>query len=97
MVTNMLKMTRDDQMIDKYEKPILAFVDACGRLLFNFFWHGEEFAERYGDAKMPDLEDALRNNFENAGDLALQLQTRGVDSNPEESAQSIDLGDTADE
>jgi hypothetical protein len=39
-------------------------LDGAGRILFAYDWHGEQFADRYGQADMAELEDWLRNTFE---------------------------------
>ncbi len=95
MVANLLKITREDEMVDKHIGDLMKGLDRCGRLLFQFFWHGEEFAERYGDQDMPELEDSLRNTFESLGDLVLFLKQKTVEANPDEAAQDISLGAVA--
>lgn len=97
MVANLLKMTRDDEMIDEHIPDLMKGLDRCGRLLFAYFWHGDQFSERFGDSDMSELEDSLRNTFENLGDLVLFLKQKSVDANPEESAADIDLGHIADQ
>jgi hypothetical protein len=55
-----------------------------------FYWHGDEFAERYGKQDMPELEDSLRNAFEQAGDVVLFLRQKAV--NPQgDGSTAIDL------
>ena len=55
-------------------------LDALGRLLMNFYWHGEEFEDRYGKSDMPELEDSLRNAFESLGDITLFLKEKTIES-----------------
>lgn len=81
VLTTMLRNMRDDQLIDRFIPPLVRAMDATGRMLFQFYWHQEDFAERYGDRDMPELEDALRNQFEGLGDLVLKLKQKSV--NPE--------------
>ncbi len=45
---------------------------------FLFYWHNEEFADRYGKGDMPELENTLRNAFEMLGDLILFLKEKDV-------------------
>jgi hypothetical protein len=74
----LLKTNREDRLVAD-ELPILrACLDALGKLLFKFYWHGEEWQDRIGKADMPALEDGLRNSFENLGDLVLELETKDV-------------------
>jgi hypothetical protein len=55
-------------------------LDRLGRVLFMFYWHQEEFQERYGKADLPELEDSLRNAFEVLGDVVLYLKQKTIDT-----------------
>jgi len=68
-------------------------VDALGRLLFNFYWHQEEFEDRYGKSDMPELEDSIRNAFEAVGDVTLYLKEKTIESPFDDG--DIDLDDVA--
>jgi hypothetical protein len=57
-------------------------LDRLGRILFQFYWHNDEFMDRYGKADMPELEDTLRNAFEVLGDLVLFLKEKDVNAMP---------------
>lgn len=94
MISNLLKMTRDDKLVDEEIKPLLAGLDAIGRLLMRFYWHGDRFAERFGADELPDIEDSLRNTFDDLGDVTLFFVQKTVDADPGESATDIDLGDS---
>lgn len=88
MIGSMLKTVRDDSMVDRYLGDIMKGLDRIGRVLFQFYWHGEEFSERYGKQDAPELEDNLRNSFEQVGDLYLQLSEKTVQPYPEEAVSS---------
>jgi hypothetical protein len=75
----LLKSTRDDTMIDQYLPDLVKGLDRYGRILFNMYYHGDEFAERYGKDKVPELEDSIRNAFDAAGDVTLQLKQKAID------------------
>lgn len=94
MVGSLLKAVRDDTMVDRHLGDLMKGLDRIGRILFSFYWHGEEFQERYGKKDMPELEDSLRNAFEQLGDVVLFLKQKTVEPFPEEAA-SADLGATA--
>lgn len=94
-MTSMLRNMRDDQLIDRFIPSLTAALDSTGRLLFQFYWHQEDFAERYGDRDMPELEDGLRNQFEGLGDIVLKLKQKTVDPYPEDTAGGVDLTDIA--
>lgn len=74
----MLRSERDDSMVDRYFGVMMKCLDRLGRILFNYYWHQEAFAERYGKADMSALEDSIRNTFESLGDLLLDLKARKV-------------------
>jgi hypothetical protein len=94
-MTSMLRNMRDDQLIDRFIPSLTTALDSTGRLLFQFYWHQEDFAERYGDRDMPELEDGLRNQFEGLGDIVLKLKQKTVDPYPEDTAGGVDLTDIA--
>lgn len=91
MIGSMLRAVRDDSMVDRYMGDLVKGLDKLGRILFMFYWHGDQFADRYGKADMPELEDSLRNSFEMLGDVILFLKQKTIEPYPEESAQNIDL------
>ena len=95
IMTSMLRNMRDDQLIDRYIPALARAMDAMGRLLFQFYWHQEDFAERYGDKDMPDMEDSFRNLFESLGDIVLKLKQKTVDPYPEDQQYGVSLSDLA--
>jgi len=95
MIGSMLRTVRDDGMVDRYMGELVKGLDRLGRILFMFYWHGDRFAERYGKADMPELEDALRNAFEMLGDVILFLKQKTIEPYPDEAAQDMDLGAVA--
>lgn len=96
MVSSMLRTTSDDGLVDKYMKSLMKALDSLGRMVFNLHWHGERFAERYGEGEMPELEDSLRNTFEATGKLILFLRRKTTVAAPDEDAQAEDLDEVAD-
>lgn len=92
MLGSMLKAVRQDTMVDKYLGDLMKGLDRTGRILFMFYFHQDDFADRYGKAEMPELEDSLRNTFESIGDLVLFLKQKSVDPYPEEGSLGVDLG-----
>ncbi len=95
MIGSMLKAVRDDSMVDRFLGDLTKGMDRLGRILFMFYWHGDEFAERYGKADMPELEDSLRNSFESLGDVILFLKQKTIEPYPEEGQMDIDLAGAA--
>lgn len=90
----LLKAVRQDNIVDKYMGDLKKGLDRLGRLLFLCYWHGEEFEDRYGKQDMPELEDGLRNGFENVGDIVLKLMQKSVEASPDEGT-GVDLGPIA--
>jgi hypothetical protein len=95
-VGSLLKATRDDQLSDRFIGDLMKGLDRVGRILFLLYWHQDQFAERYGKEEIPELEDSLRNSFEDLGDLVLFLKQKSVDADPRAEAQHIDLKEMAD-
>jgi hypothetical protein len=80
MLSGLLKAVRQDSMVGRYTPDLMKALDRLGRLLFQFYWHNDDFSDRYGKADVPELEDSLRNTFEQLGDLVLFLKEKSVDS-----------------
>lgn len=76
MVSGLLKNVREESLVDGYLSDLMKAMDRIFRMLFLFYWHGEDFADRYGKADMPEMEDSLRNAGEVVGDLVLFLKTK---------------------
>jgi hypothetical protein len=80
MMANLLKTVQHEDHIDKDLGEFMKAMNARGRLLLTFYWHGEAMEDRYSRAVIADIVDALRNVFESEGDLILQLrQNSGAD------------------
>jgi hypothetical protein len=58
-----------------------------------FYWHNDDFEERYGKQNMPQLEDALKDNIRAIGDLIGYLRDKSVqDSDENDEDNDDDLG-----
>lgn len=79
MIGSMLKAVREDSLVDRYLGDLLKALDRLGRILFLFYWHSEEFQDRYGKADMPELEDSIRNAFEAVGEVTLYLKQKQIE------------------
>jgi len=87
---SLLKSVRDDSVIDRYLPELLKGMNALGRLLFSFYWHQDNFADRYGKADLREIEDGLRNAFESIGEILLTLKARTVNPALDEGLGSDD-------
>lgn len=93
MIGGLLKSVRQDSLVDRYLGDLLKSLDRLGRILFLFYWHQEEFEDRYGKQDLPELEDSIRNAFEAVGDVALFLKEKSVE--PMYESSELDLEETA--
>lgn len=95
MFTNMLRSVRQGSHIKKWSRDLMKALDRLGRILFLFYWHNQEFADRYGQTDLPELEDATRNSFESLGDLVLFLKERDVEPLGKLQLGEVDVADVA--
>ena len=84
MIGSLIKSVRDDTMVDRHLGSLMGGLDKIGRILFSFYWHKDKFEDRYGKKDMPELEDNLRNSFEQLGDLLLFLKQKTIEANTNE-------------
>lgn len=80
IIGSLVNAVRQDSVVDRYLGDLVKGLDRLGRLLFLFYWHNEDFADRFGQSDMPELEDSLRNAFEGLGDLVLYLKQKNVNT-----------------
>lgn len=93
MIGSLLHTVGDDLMIDRHLGDLMTGLDRIGRILISFYWNRDQFAERFGEADMPELEDHLRTNFKGMGDLVLKLKQKAVEPFPDElSAADLEGG-----
>jgi hypothetical protein len=76
MIAGMLKNVRQDSLVDKYLGDLMKAMNSLGRLLMQFYWHQDDFKDRYSKSSLPELEDSLRNTFESVGDCTLFLKEK---------------------
>jgi len=94
VITGLVKSMDPDQAVDQFISDLMLGLDRVGRILFMYYWHFDKFKERYGQQDMPELEDNLRNVFENLGDLTLFLKQKTIepdvsDANAEAELDSV--------
>lgn len=86
-----LKAMREDTLVDRYMPNLFKGLDALGRILMSLYAHGDKFSDRYGQTDMPELEDNLRNAFEQLGDVILYLKQKDVQLLPQGQMNSMNL------
>lgn len=59
-----------------YISDMIRGMDRVGRMLLLFYWHQEDFEDKYGRQDLQELEDTLRKVFQSTGDLILFLKEK---------------------
>jgi hypothetical protein len=59
-----------------YVADMVKGMDKIGRMLFLYYWHNDEFEDRYGKEDLQKLEDTLKDVFISTGDLVLFLKEK---------------------
>jgi hypothetical protein len=79
MMASLAKGMRPQSRVQEWTKDLIQAMDRLGRILLLFYWHNDEFADRYGKNDLPDLEDAIRNAFDALGEVALFLKEKDIE------------------
>ena len=80
-----------DGKIQDYLKEVILGNDRIGRIMFLYYWHNEQFSDRYGDKDLSELEDLLRETFKSVGDLVLFLKQKSIEPEAIASDSAISL------
>lgn len=80
-------------MLSDYMPDLVKAVDRLGRLLFLFYWHNEDFQNKYGKQKMYDLEQSLKDVFDSLSDTVIFLKERTTEEGMVMSEDEDGLGD----
>jgi hypothetical protein len=92
-IREVLDVTVIQQLIDKadisairkdYISEMIQGMDSIGRMLFLYYWHNDQFEEKYGRDKMKELQEHLQEVFNSTGDLVLFLKEKTT-FNPDQS------------
>ena len=82
---------RSLDLVDDYLPDLLKGLDRVGRLLFLFYWHNDDFQDRYGAEDLAELEESLRDVFQSLSDLVLFLSKKTVSADASAEAVAGDL------
>jgi hypothetical protein len=77
----MSELAKSAYSVDKVQDYLSVFMKALDRIcrtLVLFYWHNEDFEERYGKQNLAQLEDALKDNIRSLGDLVNYLRDKTV-------------------
>ena len=94
----MSELAKSAYSVDKVHDYLSVFMKALDRIcrtLVLFYWHNEDFEERYGKQNLAQLEDALRDNIRSLGDLVNYLRDKTVQD--EEGADDDETDDLSQE
>ena len=90
VISGLVKTLDIDDKVDSYVPDLLLGLDRIGRILFELYWFGDKFKERYGSQDLSSLEEILRSTFKQVGELCLWLKSKSVRSEaPRHAAVSL--------
>ena len=76
VISGLVDQADTSELRKDYLTDMIRGMDKVGRMMFLFYWHNDEFEERYGREDIKKLEDTLKNVFESSGDLVLFLKEK---------------------
>jgi hypothetical protein len=91
MLASLVGSVNSADMVDEFLGDIILGMDRIARILFLIYWKPEEMGERYGKEDLVDLEDNLKNVFNNLGDIVLVLKQKSALPEPGWNESSPDL------
>jgi len=91
VLNGLIRANDIEELLGDMTKDIIVGNDRIGRILFLYYWHFDQFSEKYGDEDMKELEDTLRNVFKSTGDLILFLKQKSIEPGAIERS-TVDIG-----
>lgn len=91
VISGLVKVMDPDTVVDNYIGDLMLGLDRVGRILFMYYWHFDKFKERYGSQDMPELEDNLKNVFDNLGDLTIFLKQKTIEPDVSDAVSETEL------
>ena len=80
LLSSLIRSSGDiDGKIQDFLKEVILGNDRIGRIMFLYYWHNQDFSDRYGDKDLSELEDLLRETFKSVGDLVLFLKQKSIE------------------
>lgn len=78
-LATLVKYKRLDSLLHDTRGILGKAVTALGDDLAHLYWNTDEWSDRFGEGEIGPLEDRLRSQFEELGELALTLQEKAVE------------------
>ena len=91
VISGLVKVMNPDTVVDDYVGDLMLGLDRVGRILFMYYWHFDKFKDRYGTQDMPELEDNLKNVFDNMGDLTIFLKQKTIEPDVTDASAEAEL------
>lgn len=91
VIAGLVKTMDPDTAVDNYVGDLMLGLDRVGRILFMYYWHFDKFKDRYGTQDMPELEDNLKNVFDNLGDLTIFLKQKTIEPDVTDATAEAEL------
>jgi hypothetical protein len=91
VISGLVKVMDPDTVVDDYVGDLMLGLDRVGRILFMYYWHFDKFKDRYGTQDMPELEDNLKNVFDNMGDLTIFLKQKTIEPDVTDASAEAEL------
>ena len=76
-------------VVDSYLPEFMQALDRIGRVLFLYYWKHNDFVARYGTDDTVEMEDVLKNVFQNLGKLTLDLKSKAVGGGDSQGGEDI--------
>lgn len=80
IVSAILRSGDSESEVAKHMGTLFKTLDALGRILMVFYWHQEDFKDRYGKEQLPEIEASLKNTFESLGATVMALKSDVTES-----------------
>ena len=91
VLTALARDSRVDDHLSEFLKDIIVGNDRIGRILFLYYWHFDQFVDKYGTDDMIELEDMLKEVFKSTGEVVLFLKQKSVESQAVANEAVVDL------
>jgi len=79
LISTLTHGMKTEKLIESYIPRVIQGLDALGRILFGLYRHKEKMMERFGESDYKKILDNSETNFENLGELVVNLTQQNID------------------